>query len=73
MPYYFDEDSSGWEEHQAQAQNLQSVERKALRQDTLKAREELLATGLRATAEEFEKWLSSWGTENELPAPVCHK
>ncbi|AOO81346.1 CopG family ribbon-helix-helix protein [Bosea vaviloviae] len=45
----------------------------ALRQDTVKAWEEFQATGLRATADEVEKWLSSWGSENELPTPVCHE
>jgi predicted transcriptional regulator len=47
-------------------------QREALRQDTLKAWEEYQATGLHATAEEVDAWLASWGTENELPAPVCH-
>ncbi|MDG5824066.1 CopG family ribbon-helix-helix protein [Xylella fastidiosa subsp. pauca] len=46
--------------------------REAFRQDTLKAWEEFRATDLHVTAEEVEKWLSSWGTENELPASVCH-
>ncbi|EIW8495244.1 CopG family ribbon-helix-helix protein [Escherichia coli] len=47
--------------------------REALRRDTLAAWEEYQSTGLHATAEEVDKWLESWGTENELPAPVCHK
>ena len=33
----------------------------------------LQATGRHATAEEVDKWLSSWGTEDELPAPECHE
>ncbi|MHB1321916.1 MAG: CopG family transcriptional regulator [Acidithiobacillus ferrivorans] len=48
-------------------------QREALRQDTLKAWEEFQATGLHATAEEVDKWLASWGDENELPAPVCRQ
>lgn len=47
--------------------------REALRQNTLKAWEEFQATGLHATAEEVEKWLVSWGTDNELPTPICRK
>lgn len=47
--------------------------RELLRQDTLKAWDEAQATGLHATAEEVEQWLSSWGEENERPAPECHK
>ena len=47
--------------------------REALNQDTLKAWDEFQATGLHATAEEGDKWRASWGTENELPPPECHK
>lgn len=47
--------------------------REAFRQATLNAWEEYQETGLHATAAEVESWLASWGTENELPAPVCHK
>ena len=66
--------TSHWIMREAIAQYVEREEkREALRQDTLKAWEEYQATGLHATAEEFEKWLSSWGTENELPSPVCHE
>lgn len=47
--------------------------REAFRQDTLKAWEAFQTTGLHATAAEVDEWLSSWGTENELSAPECHK
>lgn len=47
--------------------------REAFRQDTLTAWEEYRTTGLHATAEEVNAWLESWGTDNELPAPACHK
>lgn len=47
--------------------------REAFRQDTLKAWEAYRATGLHATAEEVEAWLSTWGSEDELPPPVCRK
>jgi len=66
--------SSHWIMREAIAQYVEREEkREALRQDTLKAWEEFQATGLHATAEEVESWLSSWGTEDELPAPVCRK
>lgn len=47
--------------------------REAFRQDGLKAWQEYQETGLHATAEEVDAWLASWGTDNELPEPVCHK
>lgn len=66
--------SSHWIMREAIEQYVAREEkREALRQDTVKAWEEFQATGLHATAEEVEKWLSSWGAENELPAPVCHE
>jgi predicted transcriptional regulator len=45
----------------------------AFRQDTPKAWEEYQETGLHVTASEVDAWLSTWGTEAELSAPVCHK
>jgi len=47
--------------------------REVLRQDTLTAWDDFQATGLHATADEVDRWLASWGTDNELPAPECHK
>ena len=51
----------------------QEEKREAFRQDAMKAWEEYRETGLHATAGEVDTWLASWGTENELAAPVCHK
>jgi len=66
--------TSHWIMREAIAQYVEREEkREAFRQDTLKAWEEYQATGLHTTADEVGQWLSSWGTENELPAPVCHK
>jgi len=66
--------TSHWIMREAIAQYVEREEkREALIRDTVKAWEEFQATGLHATAEEVDKWLASWGTENELPAPVCHK
>jgi len=47
--------------------------REAFRQDTIKAWDEYRETGLHATAGEVDAWLDSWGSDHELPAPVCHK
>lgn len=47
--------------------------RNAFRQDTMNAWEEYQETGLHANAAEVETWLTSWGSENELSAPLCHK
>lgn len=66
--------SSHWIMREAIAQYVDREEkRETLRQDTLQAWDEFQGTGLHATAEEVDKWLASWGTENELPAPECHK
>jgi predicted transcriptional regulator len=47
--------------------------REAFRQATIKAWDEYQETGLHATAAEVDTWLSSWGGDNPLPAPICHK
>lgn len=66
--------TSHWIIREAISQYVEREEkREALRQDNLKAWEEFQETGLHATVEEVDKWLASWGTENELPAPECHK
>lgn len=43
------------------------------RREVLMSWENFQASGNHATAEEVEKWIESWGTENELPTPVCHR
>ncbi|HQS97042.1 MAG: CopG family transcriptional regulator [Novosphingobium sp. 17-62-19] len=66
--------TSHWIMREAIAQYVEREEkRESFRQDTLKAWDEFQATGLHATADEVEKWLASWGSDNELPAPECHK
>jgi predicted transcriptional regulator len=47
--------------------------REAFRQDTIKAWDEYQETGLHGTSVEVDTWLASWGTENEMPVPVCHE
>lgn len=66
--------SAHWLMREAICQYVDREEkREAFRQDTIKAWVEYQETGLHATAEEVDAWLASWGTENELPAPICHK
>lgn len=66
--------SAHWIMREAISQYLDREEkREVFRQDTIKAWEEYQETGLHASASEVDAWLASWGTENELPAPRCHK
>lgn len=65
--------SSHWIMREAISQYVEREEkRERLRRETVAAWEAFQATGLHATAEEVERWLASWGTEDELPAPECH-
>jgi predicted transcriptional regulator len=66
--------SAHWVMREAISQYVDREEkREAFRQDTLKAWEDYQETGLHVTAAEADAWLSTWGSEAELPAPVCHK
>ena len=66
--------SAHWLMREAIEQYVEREERReSFRRDTLKAWEDYQATGLHATADEVEKWQASWGTDNEVPAPTCHK
>lgn len=66
--------TSHWIMREAIAQYVEREEkRETLRLDTLRAWDEFQATGLHATAQEVDRWLESWGTDAELPAPECHK
>lgn len=66
--------SSHWIMREAIAQYVEREEkRETLRQQTLNAWDEFQATGLHLTGDEVEKWLSTWGTDEELPTPECHK
>lgn len=63
-----------WIMREAISQYVEREEkREAFRQDAIKAWDEYQETSLHATAAEVDTWLASWGTENELPAPVWHK
>ena len=64
--------STHWIMREAIQQYVEREEkRENLRQDLVRAWEDYQTTGLHATAEDVEAWISSWGTENELPAPEC--
>ncbi|QUS37399.1 CopG family ribbon-helix-helix protein [Falsirhodobacter algicola] len=66
--------TSHWIMREAISQYVEREERReVLRKDTLAAWEEFQATGLHATAEEVDQWLARWGTDDEQPAPECHK
>lgn len=66
--------SAHWLMREAIEQYVEREEkRESFKQETLDAWDEFQATGLHATASEVEKWLASWGTDKELPAPKCHK
>lgn len=66
--------TSHWIMREAIAQYVEREEkREAFRSETLKAWETFQDTGLHATAEEVDRWLASWGTDEELPAPECHR
>ncbi|MGO6668877.1 ribbon-helix-helix protein, CopG family (plasmid) [Rhizobium ruizarguesonis] len=66
--------SSHWIMREAIAQYVEREEkREALRQETLDAWDEFQATGLHVTGDEVEKWLSTWGSDDELSTPECHR
>ncbi|MDZ7852218.1 MAG: CopG family ribbon-helix-helix protein [Halomonas sp.] len=66
--------SAHWLMREAIEQYVEREERReAFKRDTLKAWEDYQATGMHVTADEVRQWLASWGTDEELPAPICHK
>ena len=65
--------STHWIMREAIQQYIEREEkRETLRQELIHAWEDYQSTGLHATADEVEAWITGWGTENELPAPECH-
>ncbi|WP_051085171.1 CopG family ribbon-helix-helix protein [Martelella mediterranea] len=66
--------TSHWIMRKAISQYVEREEkREALRRDTVRAWEEFQETGIHATAEDVDRWLESWGTDNELHAPECYR
>lgn len=65
--------SPHWIMHEAITEYIDREEkRQAFYQDALRAWKEYRETGLHATGEDVDRWLASWGTDHELPAPKCH-
>ncbi len=66
--------SAHWIMREAIQQYVEREEkRETFKQDALKAWEAYQTTGLHATFDEVESWLNSWGHDNEMPTPPCHK
>jgi len=63
-----------WLMREAIAQYVEREEkRQSLHREALAAWQEVQDTGLHVTGDEVTVWLDSWGTDNELSAPECHK
>lgn len=63
-----------WLMREAIAQYVDREERRqALHQDAVAAWAEFEETGLHVSDNEMVAWLETWGTDEELPAPACHK
>lgn len=66
--------SAHWLMKKAISQYVDQEEKKeAFKKDTLEAWETFQADGMHVTSSEAEAWLLSWGTDDEKPAPQCHK
>jgi predicted transcriptional regulator len=53
---------------------IERDERRAkFRAEIEEARTEYLETGLHVTHAEVKAWMASWGTDNELEPPQCHR
>lgn len=63
-----------WVMKEAISQYLEREEKRAaLRQDAISAWKECRETGMHVGADEVITWLQTWGEDDELPAPECHK
>nr|WP_256221764.1 CopG family transcriptional regulator [Variovorax sp. OK605] len=63
-----------WLMREAIAQYVEREEkRQEMHQQAVAAWEEFQRKGLHATGEEVQAWLTSWGMDNELPAPECRE
>lgn len=66
--------SAHWVMREAIAQYVEREEkREAFRQEAVDAWEEYRLTGEYVPGEDVAAWLESWGTDNELQTPPCHK
>lgn len=63
-----------WLMREAISQYVEREEqRESMKQDAMNSWRDFQETGLHATGEEVIAWLETWGDDNELSAPVCHK
>lgn len=63
-----------WMMKEAIHQYLEREEKRELmRQDALNAWQEYQSTGMHVGADEVAVWLATWGDDQELPPPECHK
>lgn len=47
--------------------------RETFKQEAIASYEHYKETGLHVTGDEIAQWVNSWGSDNILPAPICHK
>jgi predicted transcriptional regulator len=47
--------------------------RETFKQEAIASYKRYQQTGLHVTGDEVTKWASSWGSDNVLPAPICHR
>ncbi len=47
--------------------------RETFKQEALASWTEYQETGRHLTGEETRRWLDTWGTDDETPAPPCHE
>ena len=66
--------SAHWLMREAIEQYVEREERReAFKRDALRAWEDYQSTGEHASADEVEKWLASWRSDDEAPTPQCRK
>jgi predicted transcriptional regulator len=66
--------SSHWIMLEAIQQYVEREEaREGFRQEALASWAAYRETGRHLTGEEVRTWLSTWGTDDEKPAPECHE
>jgi len=63
-----------WVMNEAIKQYLDREEKRdQFRRETIAAWNDYQETGLHITADEAIAWLDTWGTADEIEAPICHK
>ncbi|WP_440616965.1 CopG family ribbon-helix-helix protein [Cysteiniphilum sp. 6C5] len=52
---------------------LKEEKKEQFKQEALASWQSFKETGLHITGDEVIRWLQTWGTDSEEPAPKCHK